>query len=302
MLAAFAQQLEQDGRTEEWQVRQAVRSVALFQKHYLRAAVDSARAFLSDLAIQRHVAASTQNQAFNALLFLLREVLGQEVKGLDAVRAKRGPHLPVVLSEAEVKPLWCIPFEHPTDVGRLRHALTDRGLRADFRGGTTGVNGWNAKEKPRKPLDFRGFWKMVVGLGFEPRKALPADLQSAPVGHFGIPPEFVSRRLSAARDALNYLKYRPVLSTASFTVDQAEIERDRFHAKGRGQRLALEPFHHGAQESGRLPRSHEIRGQCQVDGLRPDASQDDRPLTSIGPQQAAVIELQSKRSHNSRIE
>ena len=72
MLAAFAQQLEQDGRTEEWQVRQAVRSVALFQKHYLRAVVDTARAFLSDLAIQRHVAASTQNQAFNVLLFLLR--------------------------------------------------------------------------------------------------------------------------------------------------------------------------------------------------------------------------------------
>lgn len=30
---------------------------------------------------------------------------------------------------------------------------------------------------------------MVVGLGFEPRKAMPADLQSAPVGHFGTPPQ-----------------------------------------------------------------------------------------------------------------
>ena len=35
-LAAFAQHLEQDNRTEEWQVRQAVRSVELFQKHYRR--------------------------------------------------------------------------------------------------------------------------------------------------------------------------------------------------------------------------------------------------------------------------
>jgi hypothetical protein len=35
-LAAFAQHLEQDGRTEEWQIRQAVRAVELFQKHYLR--------------------------------------------------------------------------------------------------------------------------------------------------------------------------------------------------------------------------------------------------------------------------
>ena len=67
------------------------------------ASADTARAFLSDLAIQRGVAASTQNQAFNALLFLLREVLAQDVRGLDAVRAKRGPRLPVVLSDSEVK-------------------------------------------------------------------------------------------------------------------------------------------------------------------------------------------------------
>ena len=35
-LAAFAKDLEQDNRVEEWQVRQAVRAVELFQKHYLR--------------------------------------------------------------------------------------------------------------------------------------------------------------------------------------------------------------------------------------------------------------------------
>lgn len=66
-------------------------------------AADTARSFLADLAIQRGVAASTQNQAFSAVLFLLREVLGQDVQGLDSVRARRGPRLPVVLSDAEVK-------------------------------------------------------------------------------------------------------------------------------------------------------------------------------------------------------
>jgi integron integrase len=65
-------------------------------------APDSVRAFLGELALQRGVAASTQNQAFSALLFLLREVLGQDTAGLDSVRAKRGPHLPVVLTEGEV--------------------------------------------------------------------------------------------------------------------------------------------------------------------------------------------------------
>ena len=50
--------------------------------------------------------ASTQNQAFCALLFLCREVLGFEPDGLGAtVRARRGSHLPVVLSLPEVAAL-----------------------------------------------------------------------------------------------------------------------------------------------------------------------------------------------------
>ena len=63
----------------------------------------STRAYLSYLATARNVAASTQNQAFNAILFLLREVLKQESIELKSVRAKRGPKLPVVLSEDEVR-------------------------------------------------------------------------------------------------------------------------------------------------------------------------------------------------------
>ena len=65
-------------------------------------APDTARAFLTHLAVRRGVAASTQNQAFSALLFLLREVLGKDTACLSSVRARRGPHLPVVLSEREV--------------------------------------------------------------------------------------------------------------------------------------------------------------------------------------------------------
>jgi len=62
--------------------------------------------FLSHLATERRVSASTQNQAFNALLFLFRNVLGQSLGGLqDTVRARRGPKLPVVLSQNEVQQL-----------------------------------------------------------------------------------------------------------------------------------------------------------------------------------------------------
>ena len=58
--------------------------------------------FLSDLAGRGRVAASTQNQAFNALLFLYREVLGQEFGPLqDVDRAKRPTRLPVVLTKTE---------------------------------------------------------------------------------------------------------------------------------------------------------------------------------------------------------
>lgn len=61
-------------------------------------------AFLTSLAVERKVAASTQNQALSALLFLYREVLGQGLPWLDdLIRAKRPPHLPVVLTRDEVR-------------------------------------------------------------------------------------------------------------------------------------------------------------------------------------------------------
>jgi integron integrase len=59
--------------------------------------------FLSHLAVERDVAASTQNQAFSALLFLYRDVLGITLDWLDGVvRAKRPKRLPVVLTRDEV--------------------------------------------------------------------------------------------------------------------------------------------------------------------------------------------------------
>jgi len=59
--------------------------------------------FLSQLAIEGKVAAATQNQALNALSFLYRNVLGQELGELGPiVRAKKPRHLPVVLTSSEV--------------------------------------------------------------------------------------------------------------------------------------------------------------------------------------------------------
>jgi integron integrase len=62
--------------------------------------------FLSALAVERHVSASTQNQALNALLFLYRQVLDLNPGWIDnIVRAKQPQRLPVVLRKHEVKAL-----------------------------------------------------------------------------------------------------------------------------------------------------------------------------------------------------
>ena len=69
--------------------------------HPLELGSTAVNEFLSHLAVERRVAASTQNQALSALLFLYVKILKSEIK-IDAVRAKRPTKMPVVLSPAEV--------------------------------------------------------------------------------------------------------------------------------------------------------------------------------------------------------
>lgn len=60
--------------------------------------------FLTHLAVEGHVAASTQNQAFSALLFLYRKVLQSDPGRIEgAIRARRPKRLPVVLTRPEVR-------------------------------------------------------------------------------------------------------------------------------------------------------------------------------------------------------
>ncbi|NES96751.1 MAG: integron integrase, partial [Desertifilum sp. SIO1I2] len=59
--------------------------------------------FLTHLAVEENVAASTQNQALSAVLFLYKEVLKQELDlRVDAVRAKRSRYVPTVLTREEI--------------------------------------------------------------------------------------------------------------------------------------------------------------------------------------------------------
>ena len=92
-------------RTEECYVRWVKRYVRFHElRHPEELGQEEATAFLSDLATERRVSASTQNQALSALLFLYRNVLHQDLGWLDGlVRAKRGTRLPVVLTPGEVR-------------------------------------------------------------------------------------------------------------------------------------------------------------------------------------------------------
>lgn len=65
--------------------------------------MEDVKGFLTFLAVDKQVAASTQNQAFNALLFLFKHVLEKEFGKVEGVvRAKRRAYIPVVLSRQEV--------------------------------------------------------------------------------------------------------------------------------------------------------------------------------------------------------
>jgi integron integrase len=94
-------------RTEEAYVHWIKRFIYFTGKrHPLSVGEREVTAFLNHLAAERRVAASTQNQALSALLFLYKEVLGQELGWLDGLqRATRPPRLPTVLTRAEAERL-----------------------------------------------------------------------------------------------------------------------------------------------------------------------------------------------------
>lgn len=82
--------------------------------------------YLDHLAVERKVAASTQNLALNALVFLFKEVLAQPLDDLQFSRAKRTKRLPTVLTRAEVKAL----LEHMQGIyGLMAGLLYGTGMR-----------------------------------------------------------------------------------------------------------------------------------------------------------------------------
>jgi len=91
-------------RTEESYV-DWIRRYILFhgKRHPAGMGVEEIQVFLTDLAVNKHVAASTQNQALSAILFLYRQVLHVEIdlSTFPRLKAERSGHLPTVLTHPE---------------------------------------------------------------------------------------------------------------------------------------------------------------------------------------------------------
>jgi integron integrase len=84
-------------------------------------------AFLTHLAIERNVSASTQTQALSALLFLYRHVLGRELGDLgDVIRARKPQRIPIVMTREEV---FCVLEELDGSERLVASMLYGSGLR-----------------------------------------------------------------------------------------------------------------------------------------------------------------------------
>ena len=115
-------------RTETTYLDWIKRYILFHQKrHPAEMGAEEVRAFLTHLAAEKNVAASTQNQALSALLFLYRVVLEQKLPWVDQFeRVPRAPRVPVVLTKEEARAV----LARLSGTARLMaHLLYGSGLR-----------------------------------------------------------------------------------------------------------------------------------------------------------------------------
>ena len=79
--------------------------------------------FLTELALHRNVAAKTQNQAFNALIYLYREVLGIELGDVNALRAKKPAYQRTSPSRDQIRQFFAAVEDRPNTPAKLLVAL-----------------------------------------------------------------------------------------------------------------------------------------------------------------------------------
>jgi hypothetical protein len=129
-------------------------------------------AFLTHLAIDKHVAPATQNQAMNALVFLYKRVLNQTMDGLiDAIRADRKVNVPVVMTREEVAAVLSLMNGTPQLVAKLLYGSDPSDDGPVHRASSAGAA--DAPQDHHPPAPRASAVHSAVHLGQAPRRPCP---------------------------------------------------------------------------------------------------------------------------------
>jgi len=188
--------------------------------------------FLTFLAVKKKVSASSQNQAFNALLFFYRHVLNREFGKIDGVvRAKRKPYIPVVLSREEIDSI-IENLKYPYDLVvkllygcglRLFECLNLRVGCFNFNTGILTVHDGKGQKDRTVPLpekiilELKAHLESVIDLHQE-------DLKANYAGTF-LPDSLEKKYINAAKD----LVWQWFFSGKTLTLVPEEKELRRYH-------------------------------------------------------------------------
>ena len=229
-------------------VRQFIRFHGM--RHPRDLGASEVEAFLTSLAVGRKVAASTQNQALCALLFMYRHVLEMDLPWLDGiVRAKRPQRVPVVLSPDEVRRVLDQLRETPRLIADLLYgsgmrrieALTLRVGDLDFSYRQILVrNGKGAKDRVTMLPD-----RLINPLRAHLRRVRTLHTRDLADGHGAVwLPDALARKLpNAARE----WTWQYVFPSTRLSVDETDGVLRRFHASPKSLSRAL---HRAAQRAG----------------------------------------------------
>lgn len=195
---------------------------------------DSAKDFLTDLAVKKHVVASTQNQAFNALLFLFRHVLKRDYElGDRVIRAKVSKYIPTVLTRSEVDVVRGI-LEYPYNLIvsmlygcglRLSECLSLRVGDLDFEENLVIVHDGKGKKDRSVPMPKKLKAQLKRHIG-RVAKQLERDLESPDFGGVFMPESLGKRR--AQREA-QLLQWQWVFPAKNLSLVAEEGLYRRYH-------------------------------------------------------------------------
>jgi integron integrase len=217
--------------------------------------------FLTHLAVQCGVSASSQNQAFNALLFFFRHVLEKDFGEIrDVVRAKRRPYIPVVLSRQEVDAVirnLYPPYELVAKMLygcglRLFECLKLRIRNFNFDAGVLTVHDGKGKKDRTVPLPQSILTELLAQLDRVKRQC-GQDLAS---GFSGV---FLDHPLEKKyRNAPKELVWQWFLPAKTLTTVEGSQERRRYHLHERHVQKAIKAATRHAEVTKRVS-SHTSR-------------------------------------------